>query len=75
MVLLETAAANVVAVKIFDAGGELMMLGPNNSYGSTPALAALRLLARRRSVLRAERGSSGHWSLEGTNERTVLALA
>ena len=35
--LLETAVANVVAVKIFDAGGELMMLGPNNPYGSTPA--------------------------------------
>ena len=37
MVLLETAVANVVAVKIFDAGGELMYLGPNNPYGSTPA--------------------------------------
>ena len=28
MVLLETAVANVVAVKIFDAGGELECWGP-----------------------------------------------
>ena len=50
MVLQETAGANVVAGKIFDAGGELMYLGPNNPYGSTPARGSAgdRLAARRR---------------------------
>ena len=41
MVLQETAGANVVAGKVFDAGGELMYLGPNNPYGSTLHVVAL----------------------------------
>ena len=50
MVLWETVIANVVAGKAFDAGGELAMLGPNNSYGSAPARGSAGgwLAARRR---------------------------
>ena len=51
MVVQETVMASVVARgKIFDAGGELMNLGPNNPYGSTPARGSAgdRLAARRR---------------------------
>ena len=74
MVLLETAVANVVAVKIFDAGGELECWGPITLMAQPLHVAALeaawRSFGMRAGTMCLYEGASARFERERDWNRT-----